>query len=432
MAPLGDKLNELKRDSGMGLGELTVLSGSNDPYRLDTPTNRLNAEWFRERMDECGLLDRENALHLRGIHYAIVSMGTVKMPNGSTYVNNDECWQFLQDNASKAARWLGYVPFDAISDARNTPPVIVYAEKPEPQSVVASLDIDGLPNEHDLVPRIRLDGFFAHQNYKLAIFGEKTSLEDVLTPIASRYEADLYLPSGEISDTLIHKMARRGSIDGREMVVLALADCDPAGYQMAISIAHKLRAFKDSLYPNLNFRLLAPCLTVEQVKSLGLPSTPLKETERRADGWRIKYGVEQTEIDSLLTPSRQGVLEELIEKAIEPYYDETLADRVRSEKWKWEYEANKTLLEEMNRGELYELYNEMLHHLEGLKRSAGVLEETVDDMEFDMPEINLPVAVDKETPAPLVSSQMTLMSAILRLRSRKDYGLRKKGKKAKS
>ena len=39
--------------------------------------------------------------------------------------------------------------------------------------------------------------------YALAIFREKASPEDVLLPIARRFEADLYLLSGEISDTLL-------------------------------------------------------------------------------------------------------------------------------------------------------------------------------------------------------------------------------------
>jgi hypothetical protein len=38
--------------------------------------------------------------------------------------------------------------------------------------------------------------------------GEKSSLEDVVTPVARQHDADLYLPTGEISDTLIHQIAK--------------------------------------------------------------------------------------------------------------------------------------------------------------------------------------------------------------------------------
>ena len=113
-------------------------------------------------------------------------------------------------------------------------------------------------------------------------------------------------------------MAKTGAEDGREMIVLVFADCDPAGYQMAVSIGHKLRALKEAFNPSLKFQVHAPALTVEQVRRFDLPSTPLKETERRADGWRLKHGVEQTEIDALAT-LRPELLREIVEEACDPF-----------------------------------------------------------------------------------------------------------------
>ena len=81
------------------------------------------------------------------------------------------------------------------------------------------------------------------------IFGEKTSLEEVLLPVARAHEADLYLPSGEISDTLIHRIAKDAAEDGRPLVMITVSDCDPAGYQMPVSIGRKLQAFRDLLFP---------------------------------------------------------------------------------------------------------------------------------------------------------------------------------------
>ena len=75
-------------------------------------------------------------------------------------------------------------------------------------------------------------------------------------------------------------------------------------------------------------------LTVEQVTELGLPSSPLKETERRADRWRQAYGVEQTEIDALAT-LQPDVLREIVEDAFEPYYDDTLEERVDEAREDW-------------------------------------------------------------------------------------------------
>ena len=74
-------------------------------------------------MEACGLLRRANAIHNRGVFYAIVSRGNAKFPPGLPYKNDLECWAFLE-RASKAARWFGYVPFEKIIDARNAEPII--------------------------------------------------------------------------------------------------------------------------------------------------------------------------------------------------------------------------------------------------------------------------------------------------------------------
>ena len=46
-----------------------------------------------------------------------------------------------------------------------------------------------------------MQGFEGRQPYRLALVGEKSSLADILGPLAERYNADLFLPTGEISDT---------------------------------------------------------------------------------------------------------------------------------------------------------------------------------------------------------------------------------------
>jgi hypothetical protein len=45
-----------------------------------------------------------------------------------------------------------------------------------------------------------------HQHYRIILFGEKTSLSPILRPIAERIGAEMILPTGEASDTLIAEM----------------------------------------------------------------------------------------------------------------------------------------------------------------------------------------------------------------------------------
>lgn len=106
-------------------------------------------------------------------------------------------------------------------------------------------------------------GFRAEQPYRLVFFGEKSSLEPVLGPQSNRFNTGLFLPTGEISDTQIYLMARAGAEDGRPMIVFTSSDCDPAGWQMPISIARKLQAFKVLLFPDFEFRVFRVALTPE-------------------------------------------------------------------------------------------------------------------------------------------------------------------------
>ena len=419
--PLGDILRDLKRGAELGLADLTVLSSQNDPFRLDTPAFHEAGRWLRDQMQACRLLGRGRPIHNRGIHYAIVARGDVRLPSGKPYVNDADCWSFLETRASKASRWLGYVPFDAIIDARNSEPIIRISERP---AFAASIKIEAalyLPRVDEIKPKVSAKGFMPRQPFKLVFFGEKTSLDSVLGPLADECDADLYLPSGEISDTMLWRMASTGAADGREMVVLVFTDCDPAGYQMAVSIAHKLRAFRECLYPSLAFRVLTPALTVEQVQSLGLPSTPLKATELRADGWRAKHGIEQTEIDALATLQPE-TLRRIAREAIAPFFDSTLRRRSNEARWAWEEAAQEVFDAAVDSDRLSAIYSQATADLEALREKLDALEMAVDDYAIELPEFTAPEPILTDAPAAaLVSSDMPLLEAIRTLKDRKRY-----------
>lgn len=184
-----------------GLGDLTVLSAQVDPYRLDTPAGHRDGEWLAEQLNR--LYGPTKRAHWRGLHYAIVAKGKVRKPDGSIYQNTDDDWNWLTGTPAKAARWLGYVPFDRIVDQRNSSPIIHRKARVDTHSWLSiRLDVD-IPDAEDIEPMPIAAGFVPRQAFHFAIFGEKSSLEDVVLPIASRNEADLYLPTGEISDTLV-------------------------------------------------------------------------------------------------------------------------------------------------------------------------------------------------------------------------------------
>jgi hypothetical protein len=109
-------LEAAREKAGCGLGELTVLSAQVDPYRLDTGSGHRDGKWVADQLNRA--IGNKRKIHWRGLHYALVSTNNLVKPNGEMYRNTDEDWEWLSTVAGKAARWLGYIPFERIVDNR--------------------------------------------------------------------------------------------------------------------------------------------------------------------------------------------------------------------------------------------------------------------------------------------------------------------------
>jgi hypothetical protein len=405
------------------LADLTVLSAKSDPYRLDTAAGHRDAAWLAKEMNR--LLGATAKIHWRGLHY-VFATNEVRKPDGAIYLNTDDDWLFLSEVAGKRARWLGYIDFERILDNRNAEPIIHRKASPTPKSYVAvGLEVD-IPAVDDLEPQAYVSGFEGRQPFQFVIFGEKASLEAVALPVARLYQADIYLNTGEISDARMYRIAKDAVADGRPLVVFTLTDCDPAGYQMSVSIGRKLQALRDLLFKKLKFELVPVALTVEQVRELGLPSTPLKETEKRADRWREAFGVEQTEIDAIAT-LRPNDLRDILERAFDPYIDRSLDARVRQAKNAWLEQAQTAVDEQIDQ-----------QHLEALREEAAdrlaEMQETIDDLNqkmrlagadhFDLPPIEVPEpnVEDSDGRQALLRFDDNWLTATRALKERKSYG----------
>jgi len=413
--------------NGCGLGSLTVLSAQVDPYRLDTPAGHRDGQWIAGQLKRA--LKRGVRIHWRGLHYVIVVRGNVRKPNGEIYRNTDEDWEWLSTVAGKAARWLGYIPFERILDNRNAEPIIHRKARVVPWAFVTIGVEVAIPDVDDLQPAPIAQGFVARQAYHFVIFGEKASLEVVVLPIARAKEADLYLPTGEISDTLLYRIAKDANDDGRPLVLFTLADCDPAGHQMSVSIGRKLQAFRDLLFPDLCFEVVPVALTVEQVRELGLPSTPLKETEKRADRWRQAFGVEQTEIDALAT-LQPNVLRDIIERAFNPYFDRELQNRVTVAQAEWRQDAEATIREQVDPTILANLRQEAGERLAELASVIDDINERLrlaaDDFTLPAIEVPEPEVGEDSLKQSLLSFDDSWIEATRALIARKQYEARAK------
>jgi hypothetical protein len=188
----------------------------------------------------------------------------------------------------------------------------------------------------------------------------------------------------------------------------------------------RLQALRDLLFPNLRFEVVPVALTVDQVRELGLPSTPLKETEKRADRWRQAFGIEQTEIDALAT-LQPNVLREIIERAFDPYFDRDLEVRVNEAEDEWLREAQAAIDEQVDPEVLAALRRETAERLAELE---SVIADINDRLRlaagdrFDLPAITVPEPeIDEEASMQaLVSFGDNWLAATRALIQRKAYG----------
>jgi hypothetical protein len=417
-------LESVRTESGHTLSDLTVLSPQIDPYRLDTTAGHRDGKWLAKELNRA--IGRTRHIHWRGLHYALVAKGNVRKPNGEVYVNTDEDWTWLSSVAGKAARWLGYISFGRIVDNRADEPVIHRKARVTPEAGVAVGLSVSIPDVDDLEPVPVAAGFIARQAFQFVIFGEKASLEDVVLPIARRNEADLYLGAGEISDTHAFQIASDAASDGRPLVVFALTDCDPAGYQMSVSLGRKLQAARDLFFPDLKFELVPVALTVDQVRELDLPSTPLKETEKRASRWREAFGIDQTEIDALAT-LRPDVLSELIEHAFDPYLDRTLEARVEQAHDQWRESAQVAIDSQIDAEHLQAIREQAAERLAEMEETIAEINEGVRlaaGDHFELPSIEVPEPeIDEGTSRQaLVHFDDDWLTATRAMKARKAYG----------
>jgi hypothetical protein len=405
------------------------------PFRQDTVGNHRSGAWFKEVLERALELSGQEQIHNRGCHYVALSREAIK-PDGTRYQNTEEDWHWLE-GASKAARWLGYVEFDVVSDERNAEPDFVPYVEPEPQSRIAFGDIEVmLPDE--LVPRPVLDDFRGIQPYKLVVVGEKTSLRAILLPIAQDRKADLYLPTGESSNTLIYGMARDATEEGRPLRVVYFSDCDPEGYGMARNVAHKLRAFRELAFPDLEFEVFQVALTPAQVREHGLPSTPiltkakspqaLKAAATKRQKWVDAHGIEQTEIDSIAT-LQPDLLRDLALRATRRFYDPGLDRRAREIRRQWEADAQQVLADQLGAEQLEQIRRDGEAKLAELEEQIEAINDAlrIDEVEgIELPDIpDTPIGrVESDYSdgeAPLCSSEWDFAEHAERLIAHKRY-----------
>jgi hypothetical protein len=332
-----------ERGTSLRIENLLALDPKNDLFYAGAPAQQARAEWFTDVWRHFG---REHS-HLRAVHYFWVTQPDPRRHDGTPYLNIVGHWKYL-DEYSKYARYLGLVGVEAIEDHRNPAPEI-YAELPvvtvEPHVSLEPLGEWSLPAiDPDFAAMIELslpgievvEGYDYRpidQPYFVELWIEKSTMDYILRPICRILHVN-FVPSVGFQSIgsavkLLQRVRELGRIcrSGKPVRVFHIADFDPAGSHMAAAIARQVEFWLQDYAPGADIKLTSLALTHDQVVTYQLPRKMLADSDPRKRGFEALYGAGAVELDAL-EALRPGELRRLVRDAIEPYQDDTLADRL--------------------------------------------------------------------------------------------------------
>jgi hypothetical protein len=124
-----ESIKELAKTIGRPVIQCIALAYKNDPFYI-APARYKAAEWFADLWQKHGTIGS----HIRRIHYRLVSPpeGVVFLkPDGEKYQNTVNDWSLLCE-ASRDARYLDLIPFDALIDRKNDEPMMFAVDTDDP------------------------------------------------------------------------------------------------------------------------------------------------------------------------------------------------------------------------------------------------------------------------------------------------------------
>lgn len=327
-----DSIKELAKRKGVKTTDLLALAAKNDPFYVGAPASVQQAQWFADLWQRFGF---SNGVHLRRVHYQLVSQPDPRMADGRPYENTEGCWDYIC-SAGKYARILGLVPADAFVDRRNPDPHLFVNDTDDEQEPQASVYEPWFS-----VPQINTDlgewlswdigspnvsGYEyrpSDQPYHVELWIEKSTMDDVLLPLGEELGVNVCTSLGFQSITSVIDMLKRIANRGKPARILYISDFDPAGDGMPVGVARQIEFWLDEFAWSADIALEPIALTGEQVRRWRLPRIPIKESDKRAGRFEALYGEGAVELDAL-EALHPGVLADIVRQAVEPLRDERL------------------------------------------------------------------------------------------------------------
>ena len=321
-------IQALKEKTGLtNMKELLAMSTTRDPFNIGTDEQFEKAQWFASIWNTH--YQGQTGVHIRRIHYKI--LGDVTKQDGTRYQNLASDWNELQE-CCRCARLLGYVPADAFEDRRNPEPEALNwhsADEEEQVHVRESYELWALPEarldfslwELPLRPP-RVEGYqpddYQDRVYMVELWIEKSTMNDILKPLANELGIRLVTSSGYQSITNAVKLCQRVREMQKPTRIFYVSDYDLAGNHMPIAVARQIEYWRRIYAPESDIKLQSLALTAAQIEKYQLP-TSIENSDA-------------VELDAL-EARHPGALAEIVRHAVEPYLlDDSIVEELAETK----------------------------------------------------------------------------------------------------
>jgi len=277
---------------------------------------------------------------LRTLYYRLVSVGILPHSTSAYKTLSRKCvewrmaghysWDFLQD-ATRIT--LGRIDDDIYDGGE------IEELKTSVDAQLNSIDLDKILDSlfDDLSPYFN-HGRWATQPVIVEIWVEKEALAQTLSAWLGDKSIIIRVNRGYSSWTFIYNNVceLRETIKKHDkVVILYLGDHDPSGLDIDRFLAEALAAFR--IDPDkVKFQRFG--LTQEQIDCNKLPPIEVNVKDSRAAGYIQTYGNRAWELDALLAYAPEEFKKEL-RKAVDSYFDEEIAERVKDRASELEDEA---------------------------------------------------------------------------------------------
>jgi hypothetical protein len=258
----------------------------------------------QETVDQANVIINElqaegHTLTLRQIYYQLVARGL--MPN------EDKEYKRLGRLITRA-RESGITDWLAIED-RGRSAYSTHTEE-DPEEVLYGIE-NGLVFDQ-----------WERQDHYIEVWVEKAALEGVIARPCNRLDITYMACRGYLSASEAWRAGLRFAKairNGKEPILIHLADHDPSGLNMTDDNRDRVRLFAE----NNHIQVRRIALNMDQVHQYNPPPNPAKETDSRAPAYVEKYGHSSWELDAL-NPS---VLDDLITSTIDEYRNVDIWDK---------------------------------------------------------------------------------------------------------